>query len=126
MKVLRIFAGHDGTAQVEWRAVPLTPDGTGRPTSKRFPAREFFFRDTPPEHDRGKHRAPQRQLIVVLGGVGAIGLDDGSIHRFHPGDLLFAENTTGAGHVTHCIEGVRSFLHLPVPDDFDITTWPLA
>jgi hypothetical protein len=126
MNVLRIFADADGVARVERRAVPLAADASGRPTSARFSAREFFFRDTPVEHDRGKHRAPQRQLIVVLGGIGEIVLDDGSVHRFGPGDLVLAENTTGGGHVTRNVDGVRSFLHLPVPDDFDVTTWPLV
>jgi hypothetical protein len=126
MRVMRIFADDRGMARVEWRLVPLAPDASGRPTSPRFPAREVFFRATPKEHARGKHTAPQRQLIVVVGGIGEVVLDDGSRHRFGPGDMLFAEDTSGHGHETHVVEGIRGFVHVPVPDSFDVTAWPLA
>jgi len=126
MKVMRIFADSDGVARVEYRRVPLVPDPSGRPTSGRFPALDYFFRETPAEHARGKHRAPQRQFIVVVSGIGEVVLDDGSRHRFHPGDLLFAEDTTGRGHETHVVDGVRGFFHIAVPDGFDINRWPLA
>lgn len=126
MKVMRIFADSEGVARVEWRQVPMIEDASGRPTSPRFPARDFFFRDTPAAHERGKHTAPQRQLIFVVSGVGEVELDDGSIHRFRPGDLVFAEDTSGRGHVTRNVEGVRGFVHVTVPADFDITQWPLA
>ena len=126
MKVMRIFSDAEGVARVEWREVPMHNDASGRPTSPRFPAAGFFFRDTPPEHVRGKHRAPQRQFIIVTTGIGEVELDDGSVHRFASGDIIFAENTTGKGHVTRNVEGVRGFVHLPVPESFDITDWPLA
>lgn len=126
MKVMRIFADAAGIARVEWRQVPMRDDASGRATSPEFPAQRFFFRDTPPAHARGKHCAPQRQLIVVVSGIGEIELDDGSRWRFGPGDMIFAENTSGAGHYTHALEGVRGFAHVTVPDDFDITAWPLV
>ena len=60
------------------------------------------------------------------GGAGEIELGDGTRHRFGPGDVIFAEDTAGDGHVTRTLEGTRGFAHLPVPDGFDITRWPLA
>jgi hypothetical protein len=126
MIVTRIFAGDDGRARVERRKVPMQADRSGRPTSADFPALRLFFRDTPPSHLHDKHRAPQRQFIVVVSGVGEIELDDGARHRFAPGDLLFVEDTTGAGHITRTLEGTRGFAHVPVGPEFDITRWPLA
>ena len=126
MKVLRIFSDADGIARIEWREVPLQRDAQGRATSPAFSARQFFFRETPPGHVHGRHRAPQRQLIFVTRGVGEIELEDGSRSRFEPGDLIFAENTTGQGHVTRTLEGIRGFFHVTVPDDFAITDWPLV
>lgn len=125
MNILRIYSDADGIARVERRAVPLERDGQGRATSAAFAARQFFFRETPPGHVHGQHRAPQRQLIFVTSGKGAIELADGSRWPFGPGDLIFAENTTGQGHVTRTLEGVRGFVHLSVPEDFVITDWPL-
>jgi hypothetical protein len=126
MKVMRIYADADGVARVEQRLVSMQPDSSGRRTSTRLPALDFFFRETPAEHARGKHCAPQRQFIMVVSGIGEIALDDGSKHRFGPGDILFAEDTAGLGHETHVLEGVRGFVHVAVADDFDITQWPLA
>ena len=124
MIVTRIFAAPDGKARVERREVPTTPDASGRATSVDLPALRLFFRDTPPAHVNPKHRAPQRQFIIVTTGVGEIELTDGTRHRFAPGDILFAEDTTGEGHITRTLEGTRGFVHVPVPDSFDITLWP--
>lgn len=126
MKVMRIYSDTQGIARVEWRQVPLDADGTGRATSRRWPAGEIFFRETASEHDRGKHRAPQRQLISVVSGGGEIELDDGSIHRFGVRDHIFTEDTERLGHVTHNQERARDFVHITVPDEFVLTHWPVA
>jgi gentisate 1,2-dioxygenase len=126
MIVTRIYAAADGSARIERREVPMQPDASGRATSADLPALRLFFRDTPPAHVNPKHRAPQRQFIFVTSGIGEIELGDGTRHVFRPGDVLFAEDTTGEGHVTRTLEGTRGFAHMPVPDAFDITRWPLA
>ena len=126
MIVTRIYADPQGKACIERRLVPMAPDSSGRATSPDVAALRLFFRDTPPAHVHQKHRAPQRKFIFVTCGVGEIELGDGSRHRFAPGDILFAEDTTGDGHVTRTLEGMRGFAHVPVADAFDITRWPLA
>jgi len=126
MIVTRIYAAPDGKACIERREVPMAPDASGRATSPDLAALRLFFRDTPPAHVHQKHRAPQRQFIFVTSGVGEIELADGTRHRFAPGDVLFAEDVTGDGHVTRTLEGTRGFAHVPVPDGFDITRWPKA
>jgi hypothetical protein len=126
MIVTCIFAAADGGARIERRVVPMQPDASGRATSADLPALRLFFRDTPPAHVHEKHRAPQRQFIFVTSGIGEIELGDGTRHVFRPGDILFAEDTTGEGHVTRTLEGTRGFAHVPAPDEFDITRWPLA
>lgn len=44
--------------------------------------------------------APRRQWVVVLRGTVEVVVTDGSRRMFGPGDLLRAEDTDGAGHVT--------------------------
>jgi redox-sensitive bicupin YhaK (pirin superfamily) len=44
--------------------------------------------------------APRRQWVVVLRGAVEVEVTDGSRRTFGPGDLLRAEDTEGAGHVT--------------------------
>src|SRR5260221_14660266 len=107
MIVTRIFTAPDGSAHIERRQVPMEPDASGRATSADLPALRLFFRDTPPAHVNPKHRAPQRQFIFVTSGTGEIELGDGTRHRFAPGDVPFAEDTTGHGHITRTLEGTR-------------------
>ena len=126
MIVTRVYADKNGKAKIERRTVPMTPDKSGRATSVDFPALRLFFRDTPPAHVHDKHRAPQRQFIFVVSGVGEIELGDGSKHRFAPGDVFFVEDTTGEGHITRTLEGTRGFAHVPVAAGFDIAGWPLV
>jgi quercetin dioxygenase-like cupin family protein len=125
MRVLRVFADSLGVARVEWRTVPLETCPDGRSQSSLYAARHFFFRESPAGHVNTRHRAPRRQFIFVASGIGAIELDDGSRHRFQPGDIIFAENVAGLGHVTHSLEGIRGFVYLSVPEEFDIAAWPL-
>jgi len=124
MKVRRIFSDPDGRTRMEWREVPL--DASERPTSAPLPASQVFFRETLEGHTHKRHNAPRRQLVIVVSGLGEVELPDGETWRFGPGAVLFAENTTGEGHITRSLEGVRTFAYLPMPDEFDITRWPLA
>jgi len=124
MKVRRIFSDAQGRTRMEWREVPL--DASERPTSAPLPPSQAFFRETAPGHVHKRHNAPRRQMIIVISGIGEIELPDGKTWRFGPGDVTFAENTTGEGHITRTLEGVRTFCYLPMTEDFDITRWPLV
>jgi hypothetical protein len=46
------------------------------------------------------HRAPRRQWVVILRGAMEVQTTDGSRRTFGPGDLVRAEDTDGAGHIT--------------------------
>ena len=50
------------------------------------------------------HPAPNRRWLVILSGQLEIGLADGSMHRFGPGDLRLIEDVTGHGHTTRYLE----------------------
>ena len=47
----------------------------------------------------------------------------GEVRRFGPGDILFADDTTGRGHISRDVAGPRQNLFLPLPDDLDISAW---
>lgn len=46
------------------------------------------------------HPAAAPQWVVMLRGVLEVEVSDGTCRRFAPGDLLFAADTTGRGHVS--------------------------
>jgi hypothetical protein len=50
----------------------------------------------------------------------------GKRHILRPGDLIFAEDTTGRGHITRSLRDVRGFVHVAMGDDFDVSDWPLV
>ncbi|MGD0291789.1 MAG: hypothetical protein ABSC63_19380 [Candidatus Binataceae bacterium] len=41
-----------------------------------------------------------RQYVIVVSGQLEIGLGDGTLRRFGPGDARLVEDTTGQGHTT--------------------------
>lgn len=51
-------------------------------------------------YDRDWHPAPQRQFVVVLGGVLEIEAGDGGTRRFGPGGVVLVTDLTGSGHRT--------------------------
>jgi hypothetical protein len=124
MRVFRIFSKPSGESAIEIREVPMT--GDARPMSPTFPAKHVFFRETPEGHVQDYHTAPRRQLIFLTSGILELETSEGHRTICRPGDLLFAEDQQGKGHITRSLRDTRSFVHVVMPDDFDITAWPLA
>jgi Cupin domain len=49
------------------------------------------------------HTTPRQQWVVMLRGVLEVEVTDGSRRTFGPGDLVRAEDTDGAGHITRFV-----------------------
>jgi hypothetical protein len=124
MRVIRIFTKDSGESAIEIRRVPTT--GTERPASASFACDSIFFRETPEGHVQDLHNAPRRQLIFLVSGILEIETSEGRRFVCQPGDLIFAEDRTGKGHITRSLRGTRGFVHVVVPGDFDVSAWPLA
>ena len=95
MGVFRLFTNDDGKSQVEELDLASHPDLT-RATATQH----IFFRQWEPGHFIDWHPAPRRQYIVSLSGIVDVGFEDGTTHRFLPGDARLVEDTTGKGHTT--------------------------
>ena len=124
MRIVRIFTRESGESAIEVRKVPMS--GTDRPISETFPCSALFFRETPEGHVQDFHNAPRRQLIFLTSGILELEASDGKRFVCRPGDLIFAEDVAGRGHVTRSLRDVRGFVHVAMPDDFDVTAWPLV
>ena len=124
MRVVRIFTRESGASAIEIRRVPMT-DGA-RPASKTFASSSIFFRETPQGHVQDYHNAPRRQLIFLTSGILELEASDGKRFVCRPGDLIFAEDEQGKGHITRSLRDIRGFVHVAMPDDFDVSRWPLA
>ena len=49
------------------------------------------------------HNAPQPYICIILSGEAEVLASDGEKRTFGPGDVLFCDDLTGDGHVTHAI-----------------------
>ena len=123
MRVYRIFTRPSGESAIEIRRVPMT--GADRPMSETFKVDSIFFRETPEGHVEDLHKAPRRQLIFLTSGLLELETSEGRRYLCRPGDLIFAEDRQGKGHITRSLRDVRGFVHVVVPEDFDVSRWPL-
>jgi hypothetical protein len=123
MRVVRIFNRESGESALEIRQVPMS--GAARPMSETYGCNAIFFRETPEGHVQDYHNAPRRQLIFLTSGILELEASDGKRTICLPGDVIFAEDLQGKGHITRSLRGVRGFVHVPMPDDFDLSAWPL-
>ncbi|HEY4370839.1 MAG TPA: hypothetical protein VGN52_02785 [Burkholderiales bacterium] len=123
MRLFRIFTKPSGESGIEIREVPMSKEA--RPLSATFPAMNIFFRETPEGNVEDFHRAPRRQLIFLTSGILELESSEGKRFICRPGDLIFAEDHTGKGHITRSLRDIRGFVHVVVPLEFDVSDWPL-
>jgi len=124
MRLVRIFTRPNGHSAIEQREVPMSAGD--RPTSPSFPGGAMFFRETAEGHVQSYHNAPRRQLIFLTSGILELESSEGARHVCRPGDLIFTEDTQGKGHITRSLRDTRGFVHVAMPDDFDVTGWNLV
>ncbi len=123
MRIVRIFSRPSGESAIEVRRVPMS--GESRPASQTFGCGSIFFRETPQGHVQDWHNAPRRQLIFLTSGILELESSDGKRTICRPGDLIFAEDMRGKGHITRSLRDVRGFVHLAMGEDFDVASFPL-
>jgi hypothetical protein len=124
VRIFRIFTKPSGESAIEVREVPMTAGE--RPMSETFQGGAVFFRETPAGHVQDLHNAPRRQLIFLTSGILELETSEGARVICRPGDIIFAEDMRGKGHITRSLRDTRGFVHLAMPDDFDVSGWPLA
>ena len=80
---------------------------------RRLSVKTLVFKNDKNRDDLlGWHTAPRRQWCITLSGSVEIGIGDGTVKTFGPGDVFLAEDTTGQGHTAKPKNWVRAFAHL--------------
>ena len=95
----RLYSGEDGQSHFEELELPTGPVGQ----SPIQTATAITFRISEPGDLIDWHPAPRRQYIITLSGQSEIGIGDGTVRRFGPGDVMLAEDLTGRGHTTRVV-----------------------
>jgi hypothetical protein len=122
MIVVRVYTGADGEAHTEELEVPMDEVADGF-MSKLFELKGGYFRESTYDGARDFHNARWRHLCVPIVGGFELRCGDGSTYRIVPGTVMLGEDVDGRGHASVEIDPPRLTLFLPVPDDFDVSSW---
>lgn len=121
MKITRVYADRDGASYFDELDIPLVDAGEIGSLSEAVPAEGIIFRENAPDYDYDWHRAPQRQIIVLLDGEIELEVSDGEKRRFRGGDILLMEDTEGKGHRTRNVrQQPRRSVFITLPADAPI------
>lgn len=110
MKYVKIFTGEDQKSyfmEVDAGIDSKHPLGLH---SKKYPVKHMIFRDFEQGALYDWHCAPQPQYIIYLEGKVEVEASNGEKRIFNPGDILFATDITGKGHITRTLTKGRSVI----------------
>ena len=107
----RLYTGDDGRSHIE----DLDLDAGPIKWLTEQPTASIAFRISEAGRFVDWHTAPRRQYMITLSGQVEIGLGDGTLRRFGPGDVMLAEDLTGEGHTTRVVsDGPRTAAVVPL------------
>lgn len=118
MKIIRLYTGPDHQSHFDWIEIPCDQQDTMGQVSRWISTQACFIRESSSDLITDWHSVSRRQLVVILAGSIEIEVGSGEKQIFRTGDLFFAEDTTGQGHVTRALgdHPVRG-LFLPLAAD---------
>ena len=112
MAIVRLYTGDDGQAHFEDLNIPA---GAVETVALKAGA-DMTFRRAPDGQFIDWHNAPRLQYVIIHSGQLEIGIGDGTVRRFGPGDILQVEDLTGQGHTSRAVGGPRVTFTVPLPD----------
>ena len=110
MKFIELYTGKDNQShfkEVEGGLETEQPLGS---YSKKYPVTGMMFRDFKKGASFDWHTAPQPQYIIYLEGEVEVETSGGEKRTFRPGDVLFANDLSGKGHITTTLSNGRSII----------------
>lgn len=110
MIITKMYTGKDGKSYLEdfdCGHETIQPLGN---YSKKYPASGIMFRNFEAGLTFEMHTAPQPQYIVYLEGEVEVTTSGGQNKIFKSGDILFAADTTGEGHISKTLSKGRSII----------------
>ena len=113
MAFVRVYTGDDGQSHFE--DMDLLPHGVQR--SAEQGAALLSFGSSPDGYFHDYHTAPRRQYAIFMsGGQMEVGIGDGTMRSFGPGDAALFEDLTGQGHTSRTVGGDRLSATVPLAD----------
>jgi len=110
MKIIKLYTGDDNKShfvEVDTGIESKQPLGN---YSKKYPVTGMMFRDFEKGAAFNWHTAPQPQYIIYLEGEVEVEASNGEKRTFKPGDVLFATDLKGQGHITRTLSKGKSII----------------
>ncbi|MGH7927506.1 MAG: hypothetical protein ACREQV_06910 [Candidatus Binatia bacterium] len=113
MKIVRLYTGKDQNSHFEEIELEF---GGNQPmlTTDARNATSAVFRCAPAGLFLERHPAPRRQFLVTLSGSWEIEASNGVKCVFKSGDVMLADDTSGAGHTSRVL-GNEPHIFMTVP-----------
>jgi hypothetical protein len=108
VKFYRLYTGDDDRSHFE----SLDAGDASELFSEPHRVKQLVFRKEHRPHILDWHNAPRRQWVITLSGAVEIGVGDGTVMSFGPGDVFLAEDLTGQGHTAKPDNWMRAFIHV--------------
>lgn len=116
MNIDRIYADEIGNSHFGMFNISLSDGGPIGLLSKKYPAGDVIFRETPADYDFKWHPAPQRQLLFIIKGSAEFTVSNGEKRIYRGGDVLLLEDTFGQGHCSRALNNeVRHSIFVTLP-----------
>ena len=97
IRCIKLWTGADQKSHFEEGFIDLEPGVRGDAISVKFPIASASFHETDVDPQLGRHPDLDRQLVITLSGELEFETPDGRF-TLRTGDILFTEDTSGAGH----------------------------
>ena len=111
MAFVRVYTGDDGQSHFE--DLDLLPSDVERSAAQG--TSQITFARSPDGYFHDYHNAPRRQYAIFMsGGQMEVGLGDGTVRSFGPGDAVLFEDLTGQGHTSRTVGGDRLSASVPL------------
>jgi quercetin dioxygenase-like cupin family protein len=112
----RLYTGPDGLTHAEEIEVTLTGNGLND-VSEMYKVTGAEIHRAAAGTTNNWHPAPRRQFVITLSGRGEIEVSGGKKIPVEPGDIEFAEDLTGKGHITRVVGSEdRVTIQIPLAD----------
>jgi len=110
LKIIKLYTKADNTThfiEIDSESTILRELGK---YSKCYPASGLMFREFEAGATFHWHNAPQPQYIIYLEGEVEVQASSGEKRIMKPGDVLFATDLTGQGHITKTLTKGKSII----------------
>ena len=97
IRCVKLWTGADGKSHFQEGCIGLEPGARSDALSTRLRISSASFHETDADPKLGWHPDAARQLVISLSGTLQFETQDGGF-ALRPGDVLFTEDTGGAGH----------------------------